>query len=101
MGNKKDLDKYIIRKYNQVNKIMQDYQLNLIYPFHINHDLKQGKHFYNENYIEFHTHDFQSIIIRIVEEPHAFYLTDNDKKYYSKQELEIIEIIKNNYRKGI
>ncbi|WP_256972595.1 DUF2538 family protein [Saccharibacillus sp. O23] len=64
-----------------------------IYPYHIRHDLRQSDYFYNEKYTEFHEHDFESIIVRVSEEPEAFYLTEDDKKYYSAKELEAIERI--------
>ncbi|MBU9707090.1 hypothetical protein KSP24_09145 [Paenibacillus sp. AK121] len=64
-----------------------------LYPYHINHDLRQSDYFYNKNYTQFHEHDFQSIVLRVSEEPEAFYLTEYDKKYYSTQELEVIEKI--------
>jgi len=66
-----------------------------IYPYHIHHDLRQSDHFYNKNYTAFHEHDFQSLVLRVSsEEPEAFYLTEDDQKYYSTQELETIENIK-------
>ena len=65
-----------------------------IYPYHIHHDLRQSDHFYNKNYTAFHEHDFQSLVLRVSEEPEAFYLTEDDQKYYSAQELETIENIK-------
>lgn len=81
-------------KYSEAEEIMDNYKIGLVFPYHINHDLKVGHHYYNENYTEFHVHDFYSIVLRVSEEPKAFYLTEEDKEYYSRQELDIIEKIK-------
>lgn len=83
-----------MNKYDKAEQIMDDYRVGLIYPYHINHESRQSDYFYNKNYIEFHEHDFYSVVLRVSEEPKAFYLTDEDKEYYSKQELEVIERIK-------
>lgn len=79
---------------DRAEKILDDLGMNLIYPYHIDHTNKTGRYYYNENYTEFHTHDFNSLIIRASEEPKAFILTAEDKTYYSYQELKIIETIK-------
>lgn len=83
-----------MNKYDKAERIMDDYRTGLIFPFHINHKLRQSEYFYNKDYAEFHEHDFYSVILRVSEEPKAFYLTKEDKEYYSKQELEVIEKIK-------
>ena len=83
-------------KYNIAEQIMDKYRTGLVFPFHIDHELRQGGHFYNKSYTEFHEHDFHSIILRVSEEPNAFYLTEDDKEYYSRQELDVIEKIKLN-----
>lgn len=76
---------------------MNLYAIGLVYPFHINHVLKSSisEHYYNENYVEFHKHSFNDIVKAVYADNKAFYLTDEDKEYYSKQELEIIGIIQN------
>lgn len=84
-----------MNKYDKAEQIMENLRLGLMFPFHIDHDLRQSNHFYNKNYTEFHEHDFYSVVLRVSEEPKAFYLTEEDKGYYSKQELEMIEKISN------
>lgn len=81
-------------KYSEAEEIMDNFRIGLVFPYHINHDLKVGHHYYNEDYTEFHVHDFHSVVLRVFEEPKAFYLTAEDKEYYSKQELEVIERIR-------
>lgn len=83
-----------MNKYDKAEQIMDENRIGLIFPYHINHDLRQSECFYNENCTEFHEHNFHSIVLRVAEEPKAFYLTDEDKKNYSKQELEVIEKLK-------
>ncbi|WGT40414.1 hypothetical protein QH639_06480 [Lysinibacillus sp. 1 U-2021] len=77
-----------MNNYNKTEQIMDNHRTGFLYPYHINHDLRQSDY-----YTEFHEHDFQSIVLRISEEPKAFYLTEDDKKYYSTQELEVVEKI--------
>lgn len=83
-----------MNRYDRAEEIMNYYSVGLVFPYHINHDLRQSTYFYNKDYTEFHAHDFHDIVLRVSEEPKAFYLTEDDKEYYSKQELEIIEKIK-------
>lgn len=83
-----------MNNFDKAEEIMERYRIGLIFPYHINHELKQGNCFYSEDYTEFHEHDFHSIVLSVYEEPKAFYLTENDMKYYSEQELEVIEKIK-------
>lgn len=67
----------------------------LVFPYHINHGLRQSTRFYHKDYTCFHEHNFYDIVNVVNDEPKAFYLTDEDKEYYSKQELEVIETIQN------
>ncbi|GEM_PF-4573374 len=82
-----------MNNYDKTEQTMENHRTGFLYPYHINHNLRQSDYFYNKNYIEFHEHDFQSIVLRVSEEPKAFYLTEDDKKYYSTQELEVVEKI--------
>lgn len=79
---------------NQIEKILDECKTNLIYPYHINHKLKTNKYNYNEKYDAFHAHNFNDIILRVNENKKAFYLTDEDMEYYSKQEIDLINKIK-------
>ena len=76
------------------DEIMEECRTGLVFPYHINHDLRQSERFYHRDYAEFHEHSFNDIIYAVNDEPQAFYLTEEDKEYYSKQELEVIETIK-------
>lgn len=79
-----------MNKYEKAEEIMEGCGTGLVFPFHIEHHLRESDYFYNESYTQFHVHDFQSIVLRVWQDPKAFYLTDEDKEYYSKQELEVI-----------
>lgn len=85
-------------RYEKAQEIMNGCRKGLLFPFHIEHSLRQSDYFYNENYTDFHAHEFEEIVLRVYEDPRAFYLTEEDKEYYSKQELEVIEEIQNSYR---
>lgn len=87
-----------MQNYEKAEQIMNEHETNLIYPFHINHELKSGKRYYNEKYNDFHEHDFYTIITIVNDDKNAFYLTEEDKEYYSKQELNIIEKIQTETR---
>ena len=41
-----------MNKYDKAKRIMDDYRTGLIFPFHINHKLRQSEHFYNKDYAE-------------------------------------------------
>ena len=80
--------------YYKAEEIMEGCGAGLIFPFHIDHSLKESDYFYNEDYTEFHEHNFDSLVLKVWNDPKAFYLTDEDKEYYSQQEIEVIEKIK-------
>lgn len=77
-----------------MEQMEENTHFNLIYPFHINHDKKIGRKFFNETDNAFHEHDFPSVLKNVYLEPNAFYLTDGDKQYYSAQEIEFIEKVR-------
>lgn len=83
-----------MNRYDKAEVIMEECRTGLVFPFHINHALRESNYYYNEGYTEFHAHDFHDIVLRVWDDPKAFYLTDEDKEYYSKQELEVIKAIK-------
>lgn len=83
-----------MNKYDKAEQIMDECMVGLVFPFHIEHPLRVSEYYYNKDYTEFHEHDFESIVLRVSEEPETFYLTEEDKEYYSKQELDAIEKIK-------
>ena len=82
-----------MNRYDKAEEIMESCRTGLVFPFHIDHQLRESDYYYNENYTEFHVHNFQSIVLRVWDDAKAFYLTDEDKQYYSKQEIEVIEKI--------
>ncbi len=83
-------------KFTFLEQMEENTKLNLIYPFHIKHHKLLGNDFYNENYPNsYHTHSFEEVLNKAYREPKAFYLTEDDKKYYSAQEIKFIkEVIK-------
>jgi hypothetical protein len=83
-------------KFTFLEQMEENINQNLIYPFHIKHDKLLGNDYYNENYPNtYHTHSFEEVLNKAYREPKAFYLTEDDKKYYSAQEINFIkEVIK-------
>lgn len=78
-----------------MSQMEENVRYNLIFPYHINFDELQGRYTYNKDCVDlFHTHNFEQLLRVVYNEPKAFYLTDDDKIYYSKQELEFIERVK-------
>lgn len=83
-------------KFTFLEQMEENTQLSLIYPFHINHNKLLGNDFYNENYPNtYHSHSFEEVLQKAYREPKAFYLTKEDKKYYSLQEIDFINKVIN------
>lgn len=79
-------------EFSFLNQAEENVKYNLTFPYHIKFEKLLGNHFYNKDVdTVFHTHDFESVLKRAYEEPLAFYLTEEDKEFYSKQELIFIE----------
>ena len=74
---------------------------SLIYPYHVDFDKLIGNDFYNKDYPDaFHCHSFEEVLQKAYREPRAFYLTGEDVRYYSTQEIEFIQkVIKDETRK--
>jgi hypothetical protein len=83
--------------FEEMMEIMDNIRTSLYFPFHINHALRKSDSYYNESCTGFHEHWYHDIVRDVVKEPDAFYLTEDDKTYYSNQELEIIEKLKQYY----
>ena len=63
-------------------------------PYHIDFEKWIDKNHYNPDYSEhYHKHNQSGIIRTIYKEPFAFYLTQEDKTYYSESELKAIQIV--------
>lgn len=74
--------------------IMEDFRTGLCFPFHINHAARTNDiHYFNPKINDFHTHDFYEVVVIANDEKQAFYLTDEDKIFYSQQEIEVLEKI--------
>ena len=83
-------------KFTFLEQMEENTQLSLIYPFHIKHNKLLGNDFYNENYPNtYHSHSFEEVLQKAYREPKAFYLTKEDKKYYSLQEIDFINKVIN------
>lgn len=65
------------------------------YPFHIHSDKLIDKTRYTKKYGDiFHKHSLSAITRVIYKEPFAFYLSEEDKKYYKTSDLQTIEFVK-------
>lgn len=63
-------------------------------PYHIHFDKLLGNHNFNPDYADsYHKHNLSSIIRLIYKEPYAFYLTEEDKKYYEPNALNAIKVV--------
>ena len=75
-----------------MNRMEENVCYNLIFPFHIHLDKVKGTDYFNPNYPDsYHEHTFASVLSLAYREPEAFYLTDEDKTFYSTQEIAFIE----------
>lgn len=74
-----------------INQMEENVRFNLCFPYHM-----QREKMLNPNIIQpalpesLHTHSFERLLNKAYREPFAFYLTEEDKKAYSAQELELI-----------
>lgn len=79
-------------KFSFIDQVEENTKYNLTFPFHIKHDELIGNDYYNPDFPEtYHSHSFESVLEKAYREPKAFYLTEEDKKYYSEQEITLIE----------
>ena len=74
-----------------MGQMEENTRYSLVFPFHIDHSKLLGRQFFSESEISFHQHTFEDVLKDAFMEPNAFYLTDEDKEFYSKQELTFIE----------
>lgn len=91
-----------MKKANLLELIENIACFNLFFPYHIYFDKLEGNLSYNPSYSdEFHGHTFDEILKIAYLEPFAFYLTDEDKDYYSKQEIKFLELLQTNMQKEL
>ena len=64
---------------------------NLVYPFHIKHDEVKGNCTFNKEMGVYHRHYFHETLKVAYLEPFAFFLTEDDMKFYSAQEIAFID----------
>jgi hypothetical protein len=75
---------------------------NLIYPYHLDDSKLAGNLSYDKNYPNsLHCHYFEDVLHAAYLEPYAFYLTDDDKQFYSRQEIEFINKVIEDERKKL
>lgn len=71
-----------------LEQVEENIMFNLTFPYHIKHENLLGNDYYNPEYPDsYHCHCFESVVEKAYREPKAFYLTEEDKKYYSEQEI--------------
>ena len=74
-----------------IEQMEENTNFNLVFPYHIHHDKLLGNEYYNPEHPDsYHCHRFEDVLHAAYMEAKAFYLTDEDKKYYSEQEIEFI-----------
>lgn len=74
-----------------MDQMEENVRYSLIFPYHIDFDKLLKKDGYNKDYPDaYHCHSFEEVLKVAYTEPKAFYLTDEDRKYYSAQEMEFI-----------
>ena len=73
-------------------KIFYDSGADLTYPYHLDFNLVNKNQFSQSN--KFVVGSMDGVIAKLVEEPNAFYLTGDDMKCYSKQEIDAINKVK-------
>lgn len=71
------------------NQMEENTGFVLSYPFHINHDKLQQKPPIAMPCAQV-ANSFERVLKRAYREPFAFYLTDEDKKAYSEQEVKLL-----------
>ena len=84
-----------MNRFTFLDQMEENTGYNMCFPYHIDFDKYLGNVYHNSKYPDsFHTHTFEDVLEVAYEEPRAFYLTDEDKLYYSQQEIEFIEKVK-------
>lgn len=75
-----------------IDQMEENVRFNLCYPYHMNRDKMLHPETVHPSFPDsLHTHSFERILKRAYREPFAFYLTEEDAKAYSAQEIELIQ----------
>ena len=74
-----------------IEQMEENVKFSLIYPYHIHYDKLMDNMYHNpEHKNSHHTHSFAEVLRVAYLEAKAFYLTEEDKAYYSAQEIDFI-----------
>lgn len=74
-----------------IDQMEENVRFNLCYPYHMKREKMQNPETVHPSFPDaLHTHSFETLLKRAYREPFAFYLTEEDMKAYSAQELEFI-----------
>lgn len=81
-----------------IEQMCENVKTSLIFPFHIKQEklhYEDGNNLYfNPDYPDsYHEHSFENVLRVAYQQPYAFYLTKEDKKYYSEQERVLIDSV--------
>lgn len=84
-----------------MNQMEENVKSGLVYPYHVHQDKLLGNITHNPDTPDgYHTHDYPGVVRIAYMEPKAFYLSDEDKKYYSQQEIDfIMKVVEDEARK--
>ena len=78
-------------RFTFLDQMEENIKSSLYFPYHINFDKLIGNGYYNKEYPDsYHSHSFEDVVRNAYKEPNAFYLTEEDKEYYSNQEINFI-----------
>lgn len=81
----------MFNKFTFLDQMEENIKTSLYFPYHISYDKLIGNNYYNKECPNsYHCHSFEEVIRQAYREPNAFYLTEEDKEYYSKQEINFI-----------
>lgn len=82
----------MFKRFTFLDQMEENTKFSLLFPFHIHHERLIGNDFYNKEFPNtYHCHSFEEVLHKAYREPKAFYLTEEDKKYYSSQEITFIK----------
>ena len=74
-----------------IEQMEENIKMSLIFPYHVKHNELKKPEYYNIDYPNaYHTHSFEEVVRVAYLESKAFYLTEEDKAYYSNQEIDFI-----------
>lgn len=78
----------MIKPYSFIEQMEENTKFNLTFPYHIVHENLLGNLDFNIKYPDsYHCHSFEEVLRVAYMEPKAFYLTEEDQRHYSNQEI--------------